>query len=122
MIRGMKTSSRPVNIIVWILQVLVAFAFFGAGGNKLAGAAQMVDMYNVISWGQWFRLLTGIIEVGCALVRLVPAWESYAAALLICTMVVATIAHLTVLNSPPTGPIVLLALLALVAWRRWPTA
>jgi putative oxidoreductase len=114
----MASSSRWPTVVVWILQVLVAIAFLGAGGGKLAGAAAMVDMYNTIGWGQWFRYATGAIEVGSALLVLVPSLAMYGATLLICTMIGAIIAHLTVLHTSPAGPVVLLGLCAAIAWLR----
>ena len=37
--------------------------FFMAGGNKLAGNPQMVGLFDVIGIGQWFRYVTGALEV-----------------------------------------------------------
>ena len=81
----------------------------------------MVEMYDTIGWGQWFRYVTGIVEVGSSLLLLVPSAAAFAALALICTMTGAIIAHLTVLNTPPTGPIVLLCLSGAVAWLRRPS-
>ena len=46
------------------LRALLTLVFLGAGGAKLAGVEMMVETYNTIGLGQWFRYLTGIIEVG----------------------------------------------------------
>ena len=114
----MAERSKMLTVVAWILQVLVAVAFFGAGGGKLLGAAPMVDMYNTIGFGQWFRYVTGVIEVGSALLLLVPGLAVYGAVLLICTMIGAIIAHFTVLHTPPTGPVVLACLAVVIAWLR----
>ena len=118
----MAMRSRPVTIILWLLQIVVAGIFLIAGGSKLAGAAPMVDMFNAIGVGQWFRYVTGLIEVGSAILLLVPSLAIVGAILLICTMVCAIIAHFTILHTPPTMPVVLLALSALIAWLRRPIA
>jgi uncharacterized membrane protein YphA (DoxX/SURF4 family) len=118
----MAMRSRPVTIILWVLQIVVAGMFLIAGGSKLAGAAPMVDMFNTIGVGQWFRYVTGLIEVGSAMLLFVPSLAIVGAILLICTMVGAIIAHFTVLHTPPTMPVVLLALSAIIAWLRRPTA
>lgn len=47
----------------WILQGVVAVAFFAAGAAKLAGAAFMVQLFDQIGLGQWFRYVTGLVEV-----------------------------------------------------------
>ncbi len=52
-------NGRAPTIVLWILQILLAAVFFMAGGSKLAGVMQAVDMYNQIGWGQWFRYATG---------------------------------------------------------------
>jgi putative oxidoreductase len=118
----MVMRSRAVTIILWVLQIVVAGMFLIAGGSKLAGAAPMVDMFNTIGVGQWFRYVTGLIEVGSAILLFVPSLAIVGAILLICTMVGAIIAHFTVLHTPPTMPVVLLALSAIIAWLRRPTA
>ena len=105
-----------MKAVRWILQIVVAAMFLGAGGAKLAGAVPMVQMYDVIGVGQWFRYVTGIIEVGSALMLLVPSLAGFGAALLACTMVGAIIAHFTVLHSAPTGPVVLLVLSGAIVW------
>jgi hypothetical protein len=32
-------SANTANIVAWVLQVLLALAFLGAGGSKVAGVA-----------------------------------------------------------------------------------
>jgi len=115
----MKERSRVVTIIAWILQILAAAAFLSAGYPKLMGAKMMVDMFDAIGVGQWFRYLTGAIEVGSAILLLLPGRAIFGAILLICTMVGAILTHFLVLHTPPTGPVGLLVLVAIIAWLRW---
>jgi len=115
----MKERSRAVTIITWILQILAAAAFLSAGYPKLMGAPMMVDMFDKIGVGQWFRYLTGGIEVGSAFLLLLPGRAVFGAILLVCTMVGAILTHFLVLHTPPTGPVVLLILVAIIAWLRW---
>jgi putative oxidoreductase len=56
-------SGKGRLITFWALSSLVALAFIGAGGAKLAGAAVMVDMFSKVGLGQWFRYFTGLLEV-----------------------------------------------------------
>ena len=66
------TNTLPANsgkvrlITLWILSGLVALAFLGAGGAKLAGAAAMVELFDKVGRGQWFRYLAGLLEVAGA--------------------------------------------------------
>lgn len=109
---------KGLNIALWILQILLAVAFFMAGGAKLSGAPAMVQVFDKIGLGQWFRYLTGIVEVGSALLLLIPGFAGLGALLLVCTMVGAVISHLTILGGSPAAPLGLLLLSAVVAWFR----
>jgi putative oxidoreductase len=115
----MKERSRAVTIIAWMLQILTAAAFLSAGTPKLMGNPMMVQMFDQIGVGQWFRYVTGGIEVGSAILLLLPGRAIFGAILLICTMVGAILTHFFVLHTPPTGPVVLLILAAIIAWLRW---
>jgi putative oxidoreductase len=92
--------------------------FLAAGISKLAGVTLMVQMFELIGVGQWFRYLTGGIEVVGAVLILIPAAASYGAAALAVTMVGAIITHLFVVGGNPAIPILLLASTALIAWAR----
>jgi putative oxidoreductase len=111
--------SKGKNIALWVVQVLLACAFIAAGEPKLAGAPMMVQVFDTIGAGQWFRYVTGGLEVGSAILLLIPGLAGIASVLLACVMVGAILTHLTVLHSAPTGPVVLLVLTAIVLWGRW---
>ena len=95
-----------------------AAVFFAAGGAKLAGATAMVQVFNAIGFGQWFRYVTGGIEVLSAVFLLVPSLAPFGAILLACTMIGAILAHVTALHTSPAGPIVLLIVVSVVIWQR----
>jgi uncharacterized membrane protein YphA (DoxX/SURF4 family) len=105
---------------LWVLQLGAAGMFLMAGGSKLAGAPEMVGLFDVIGMGQWFRYLTGAIEVGAALMLLVPPLAFYGAALLVPTMIGAIIAHLFILGGSVMPALVLLLAVGTVAWVRRP--
>jgi putative oxidoreductase len=111
-------SGKVRMITLWILSGLAALAFLGAGGAKLAGAAAMVELFDKVGRGQWFRYFTGILEVAGGIGLLVPRYAFYAAGLLAVVMVGAIIAHLTVLGTSPAAPVVLLVLSGTIAWLR----
>ena len=67
---------------------------------------------------EWFRLLTGMLEVGGGIALLVPRTAAFAAVLLALVMVGAVIAHLTVLGGSPALAVMLLVACAGIAWLR----
>jgi putative oxidoreductase len=114
-------NSGKVRVVtMWILSVLLALAFLGAGGAKLAGAAAMVELFDKVGRGQWFRYFTGLLEVAGGIGLLIPRYAFYAAGLLAIVMVGAIIAHLTVLGTSPAAPVVLLVLSGTISWLRKP--
>jgi putative oxidoreductase len=123
----MTTTTVPADsgkvrlITLWILSGLVALAFLGAGGAKLGGAAAMVELFDQVGRGQWFRYFTGLLEVAGAVGLLIPRYAFYAASLLGVVMVGAIVAHLTVLGTSPAAPVVLLVLSGIIAWLRKPS-
>jgi len=117
---SLRDSSKVRLITLWILSGLVALAFLGAGGAKLAGAAAMVELFDKVGRGQWFRYFTGLLEVAGGIGLLIPRYAFYAAGLLGVVMVGAIIAHVTVLGTSPAAPVVLLVLSGTIAWLRKP--
>ncbi len=110
--------SRIGLIALWGLQVALAAVFLLAGGSKLASASSMVAFFEAIGVGQWFRYVTGLIEVVSAVALLVPKFAPLGALLLACTMVGAMATHLLIVGGSlaPPGPLLLGSLA--VAWAR----
>jgi hypothetical protein len=129
----MSTQTSPVQAAVssadkpwaltaglWILQIGAAAMFFMAGGSKLAGAPEMVGLFDVIGLGQWFRYLTGAIEVSSAFMLLIPSVAFYGAALLVPTMIGAVLTHLFLLGGGGGTALLLLIVVGTIAWVRRP--
>ena len=116
-----STSSSPTQRrIVWGLRILLALAFGAAGAAKLAGAPQMVQVFEAIGFGQWFRYVTGVVEVGGAVLLLVPATGFLGALLMAATMAFAVVTHVVLIGGSPVPAIVLTLLSAFVTWRLRP--
>lgn len=116
----MALSTTTQNRLIWGVRILLALAFAGAGAAKLAGVPMMVATFEAVGVGQWFRYLTGAIELAGAVMLLIPRTALYAGLMLGATMVGATISHLTVVPGSPVGAIVLGLLCALVVWHQRP--
>jgi uncharacterized membrane protein YphA (DoxX/SURF4 family) len=112
-------SGRPTRRIgAWTLQVILAAAFLAAGSAKLAGVPYMVELFDQIGLGQWFRLATGIVEVTGAIALVFPGLASIGALWLGSTMVFAVATHVFILHTSPAPAIVLGVLNALVVYLR----
>ncbi len=106
------------NIALWILQLVVAAAFLMAGAAKLSSQPMMVEEFARLGSGQWFRYFTGGLEVGAAVLLLVPRLAALGAFLLVCTMLGAITAHLLKLGGSPVAAIVFLLFSLAIAWGR----
>ena len=111
-------GSRLTLIALWGVQVVLAGLFLLAGGSKLAGAAAMVALFDAVGVGQWFRYVTGGIEVVSAMALLVPALAPFGAAALVPTMVGAIATHLFITGDSPRVPALLLLGSLVIVWAR----
>jgi uncharacterized membrane protein YphA (DoxX/SURF4 family) len=115
---GAGRTGRVGNVALWVLQIGAAAMFFMAGGMKLSGAPDMVAMFDAIGVGQWFRYVTGGIEVVGAALLLVPRLAGVGALLLAATMVGAVVTHLAIVGGSPAMALVLLAVTTTIAYAR----
>ena len=115
-----RLSVQPTlsRVADWIVRILLALAFVSAGCMKLAGVPQFVALFDQIGVGQWFRLLTGTLEVAGGVMVLIPRAAAWGALLLVCVMVGALFTHLMVIGGNPLPALVLLVLATTVLWRR----
>ena len=110
--------SRAALVAIWSLQIALAGMFLLAGGSKLVGAPPMVALFDTIGIGQWFRYVTGLIEVGSALALLVPSVAVFGAVALVPTMIGAIVTELFIVGDSPVPPAILLVGVAVVVWAR----
>jgi putative oxidoreductase len=106
----------PARWALLVIRLLLSAAFLAAGLAKLAGVDMMVATFDAIGWGQWFRYLTALIEVGAAILLWVPGLQALAALALVSTMIGAVIAHLVVLGPSAVPALVLGLLSAVLLW------
>lgn len=109
-------TSRERRIASWTLRILLAAVFIGAGGAKLAGLLMMVEIFDQIGLGQWFRYVTGLVEVVGAIALFVPGMTLLAALWLGATTAGAILTHLFALPTSVVPAIVLFVLCAVLAW------
>jgi uncharacterized membrane protein YphA (DoxX/SURF4 family) len=115
-----------MNIILWILQVVLAAVFLAHGWFMLAPPAEMVEMINA-QLGEGLRIFIGVAEVLAAaglilpgVTRIMPWLTAWAAAGLMIVMASATVLHLyrgEAASAVTTA--VLFVLATVVAYMRW---
>ena len=105
-------TSAKINILIWVLRVLMAGLFLFAAFGKLSGQPMMVQEFDAIGLGQWFRYFTGAVEVVGAVALLVPAVSGFAAALLLVVDIGAFVAQVAILHVDWIHTIVIGAILA----------
>jgi hypothetical protein len=116
-----QRSARELDAADWVLRGGVAVFFVLMGVEKFPSGpgAPWVATFQQIGLGQWFRYLTGAIEIAGALLYLVP-WSCIAGILLLgCTMLGAMTVHIVVRHSIAATlyPAIVLAGIILIAMR-----
>ena len=115
-----SASGKGKLISLWTLSGVVGLAFVFIGGGKLAGTAAMVELFDKVGLGQWFRYLTGLLEVAAGIGLLVPRYAFYAAVLLLIVMMGAIITHVAAVGGSPAPAASLFVLSGIIAWLRKP--
>jgi uncharacterized membrane protein YphA (DoxX/SURF4 family) len=114
-----------MNVVLWILQVLLAAAFFAHGWMMLAPPPEIAAQMNAML-PRWFSLFIGVSEVLAAigltlpgLTRIHPWLVTWAAVGIMIVMVSATVLHVA-RNEIPQALItlLLLAMATFVAYAR----
>lgn len=115
-----------MNILLWVLQVLLALAFFAHGWMFLFPPASVVEQMNAML-PRWFQLFLGVAEVLAAIGLTLPGISGikpwlviWAAAGTMIVLISATILHV-VRNEMSSAVItaVMFALAAFVFYMRW---
>ena len=104
------------TVLVWFLQIAVGLLFVLLGVMKFRDP---VWARNFARWGypDGFYMIVGVVEAVGGIGLLIPAVTTYAAALLVAVMAVASLT-LVVHGERFTVPLVYLVALALVGWCR----
>ena len=112
------STGKIMNVGLWILQIGAAGMFLMVGFFKLTGHPQMVGLFDAIGLGQWFRYVTGSLEVLGAVLLLIPRLSGLGALLLVGVTLGAVTTHLFVVGGSPLLAITLLIVTGVVAWGR----
>ena len=116
--RASGSTGKIIHVGLWIFQIGAAGMFLMVGFLKLSGNPQMVGLFDAIGLGQWFRYVTGSLEVLGAILLLVPRLSGLGALLLVGVMLGAVPTHLFVVGGSPLSAIILLIVTGVIAWGR----
>jgi putative oxidoreductase len=95
------SSSRWHTALTWTLRSLLGVAFIYIGTAKLTGMANTVEYFDAIGWGQWFRYVTGFLDVLGVILILVPRLTFYGAVVLVGSVGTGALISFTVLAANP---------------------
>ena len=110
-----ERAQRVRRVLASVASLLLAVIFLSEGSAKFPESRMWVRIFDQIGFGQWFRYFTGVVEIGGAVLLLIPATRMWGALVMACTMCGALLVHVLVMGiSPPTIGVVLL-LVTLVA-------
>jgi uncharacterized membrane protein YphA (DoxX/SURF4 family) len=117
-----------MNILLWVLQVLLAVAFFAHGLLFLSPPPEIAVQMNE-SLPRWFQLFLGVAEIAAAvgltlpgISRVLPQLVPAAAAGIVIVMISATIWHIVRAEySSAAITTALLVMAAYTAYARWRT-
>lgn len=86
--------------MIWIPRILLAvlFIFFGVVKLPSDPRSLWVHIFELIGFGQWFRVVTAVIETVGGMLLLVPRATPIAVALLVPTMIGALLTHVFVVG------------------------
>lgn len=115
-----------MNILLWVLQALLALAFFAHGWMFLFPPASVVEQMNA-SLPRWFQLFLGVAEILAAFGLILPGvtrimpWLVPAAAFGIMMVLGSATVYHFIRNEINSGfiTLVMFALATVVAYYRW---
>jgi putative oxidoreductase len=105
LVRGLSRLSWRLLFLPPVLRSSRAFPF-------------MIQSFDQIGIGQWFRIVTGVVEIVGAIALVYPGWAAIGGLWLGFTMVCAAATLVFVLHSSPAPAAVLLALNSLIVYLR----
>lgn len=108
-----------LDILIWSLQGLLAAAFLMAGLGKVMGSQMHKEGFTKWRLPQWFRIVTGLVEVVAAALLIIGYWQQdlilYGALLIVATGIGGTLTHIRIKDSIKNlMPILILGILGVI--------
>ena len=119
--REQPAAAPRFDVNGWVLRLSGGVLFLTVGSEKFETESSWIRLFAEIGLGDWFRYLTGALQITGGLLLLAPQTARVGAVLAGCTMAGAVAVHLFVLGTGIGGAIIpaaLLIFLAVIALRR----
>ena len=117
-----ETGERRNVLSDWMFRAAIALVFVLEGTEKSSSDphSSWVRLFQQIGAGQWFRYLTGVVEVLGSVLVLIPWTVTAGLALLACTVAAAALIVLFVIGRPADSvfPAIFFIGLAAFYWNR----
>ena len=118
----MSDASKPSKgktITMWVLSGLVAAMMLMAGAPKLMGQEKVVQDFAAMGFPSWFVYLIGVMEVGGAILLLIPKTAAFGVVILGVTMIGA-VGTLIKMGDIPGSliPFAFLVVIGIIGWLR----
>ncbi|NIK76987.1 putative membrane protein YphA (DoxX/SURF4 family) [Paenibacillus castaneae] len=106
-----------MHILTIVLQSWLLFSMAFFGGSKIAGAKHQVELFDSIKLSQWFRVITGYVQIAGCIGLIIGYWYPGIAAwtgiLIGIMMLIACLTHVRVKH--PIGKMIPALLNLLIA-------
>ena len=106
-------------ILAWALQGILALLFIMAASGKVTGSKMHIEGFTKWGYPQWFRVVTGVIELAAAFLLIIGFWNETAAiigaVILVAVGIGGVITHLRIKDTmKDTAMILVLGVLAFI--------
>ena len=112
-----RSTSRGLNITLWVLQGVLALVFALSAAMKFTAAPQAMQVFEAMGTASWLPYVIGPLEVAGAIALLIPRLSGLAATAFVALMIGAVLTHL-IWGGSVVLEITLLLLSAVVAYGR----
>lgn len=112
-----RPPGGKLNVALWVFQVLIALMLGFMGASKLIGTEMELERFARIGIGQWFRYVTGLIELGGSIALVVPRTSVIGAIVIAAVMFGAFVTQQLRLDGS-FFPLVVSMIAVYIAWAR----
>jgi putative oxidoreductase len=88
-----SSTSRGMNITLWVLQGIMAVGFVLSGSMKLSGSPKALEVFQAMGTAGWMPYVIGVLEILGAIGLLIPRLSGTAASAFVALMIGALACH-----------------------------